>query len=188
MKTSRSLLIALSVLLLLVSVNQVVYAHSETFPIPPSTQVDPFGLGIGAIERTVELKKNDRLVGSFTISNLQTWENFWGDTLSYSVYVTIYDPEGEMILSYSKTKGGSFDHTAIYSGVYTIRFLVPLPNYMPPSGIEIPQATLNYNIITPEQTGASTFTNLPIWMIPILAGAIISVIILVTYYAVSKRG
>jgi len=144
---------------------------SETFPLSTFTM----------IIRNVELQKNDRLAGSFTITNLQTWKNGWGETQSYSVTVTILDPKSQVVLQYTKTKGDSFDYTAFYSGVYTIRFSVGF-EYLPPSGIGNPQATLTYNVITPEQQNISAFTNFPIWMIPILAGAIISIIVLITYY------
>lgn len=178
MKPSRTLLISLSVLLLLVTINQVVYATSETFPLSPATP----------IIRNVELQKNDRFVGSFTIKNLQTWKNAWGETQSLLVSVTITDPKGQVVLSYTKTKGDSFDYTAFYSGVYTIRFSVGI-GYMPPSGIEYPQATLNYNVVKPSQSAPSTSGNLPNWLFPILIGGIISiVIVIITYYAMSKRG
>jgi len=180
MKSSRSFLIGLSVLLLLVTINQVVYATSETFPLSPATP----------IIRNVELEKNDRLVGSFTIKNLQTWKNAWGDTVSLIVSVTITDPKGQAIFSFTKTNGDSFDYTAFYSGVYKFRFSLGI-GYYPPEGIEYPQATLNYNVINPSQSEPSTSGNLPDSMFPILIGGIVSVVIaiaLVAYYAMSKRG
>jgi len=173
----KHLIISLSIILLFIGASFIaVYAeYSETFTLSPLTP----------IVRNVELQKDDRFVGSFTINNLQTWENMWG-TQSYEISVTVKDPKGQVVLSYTKTKGDSFDYTAFYSGVYTIQFYCGI-SYIPPSGIENPQATLNYNIITPSNSETSTFTNLPIWMIPILAGAIISIIILVTYYAVKSK-
>ena len=177
MKNSRILVISMSVLLLFVTINQVVYAASETIPLSPGT----------SIVRNVELQKDERLVGSFTIKNLQTWKNGLGDTVSYVVSVTVSDPKGQMVLSYTKTNGDSFDYTAFYSGVYTFRFICGI-EYFPPSGIENPQATLNYNIVTPSQSDASIFDNLStLQMIPIFAGIIISVIILVTYFVLNRK-
>ncbi len=178
MITMKHLLISISIILLFIGVSFItVYAESsETFPLSPLT----------SIVRNVELQKDDRLVGSFTINNLQTWENIWG-TQSYEVSVTVKDPKGQVVLSYTKTKGDSFDYTAFYSGVYAIHFYCGF-SYNPPSGIENPQATLSYNVITPSDSGTSIFANFSIWqMIPIVAGAIISVIIIVTYYAVKSK-
>ena len=169
----KHLLLSISMISLFIGASFIgVYAEaSETFPLSILT----------TITRNVELQKNDQLTGSFTITNLQTWKNGWGETQSYSVTVTILDPKGQVVLQYAKTKGDSFDYTAFYSGVYTIQFLVGF-EYLPPSGIKNPQATLNYDVSTPEQQNISTFTNFPIWMIPILAGAIVSIIVLVTCY------
>ena len=178
MKTVKHLLISLSIILLFIGASFItVYAESsETFSLSPLT----------SIVRNVELQKDDRLVGSFTINNLQTWENMWG-TQSYEVSVTVTDPKGQVVLSYTKTKGDSFDYTAFYSGVYTIRFYCGI-SYNPPSGIENPQATLSYNVITPSNSDTSIFANFSILQtIPIVAGAIISVIIVVTYYAVKSK-
>jgi len=177
-KTSKSLLVSLLVLLLPVTINQVVYATSETFPLSPVTP----------ILRNVELQKNERLVGSFTITNLQTWENGGGDTQSYLVSVTILDPKGQVIWYNIYNESDFFVFTAVYSGVYTIRFLV-YAHERPPSGIENPQATLNYNVVTPSQSDNSTSGNLPNWIIPTLLVGIISIVVaLTTYYAVNKRG
>ena len=178
--------IYLSVFLFLVIINlQVVWATSETFPLPP----------LSSITRNVELQKNDRLVGSFTITNLQTWQNGWGDTQSYLVSVTILDPKGQVVLSYTRTKGDSFDYTAFYSGVYTIQFSVGI-EYLPPSGIENPRATLNYNIITssqstqpPSQSSSSLSGNLPIWIIlTIIVGIVIFAITIIAYLETRSKG
>ena len=179
MKNSRILVVSMSVLLLFVTINQVVYGASETIPLSPGT----------SIVRNVELQKDERLVGSFTINNLQTWKNGWGDTVSYIVSVTVTDPKGQMVLSYTKNNGDSFNYTAFYSGVYTFRFICGI-EYFPPYGIENPQVTLNYNIVTPSQpqSGTSIFDNLStLQMIPIFAGIIISVIILVTYFVLNIK-
>ena len=175
----KHLLMSISIILLFIGASFItVYAESsETFPLSPLT----------SIVRNVELQEDDRLVGSFTINNLQTWKNAWGETQSYEVSVTVKDPKGQVVLSYTKTEGDSFDYTAFYSGVYTIQFYCGI-SYYPPSGIENPQATLSYNIITPSDSDTSIFANFSIWqMIPIVAGAIISVIIIVTYYAVKSN-
>jgi len=167
----------MSVLLLFVTLNQVVYAASETFPLSP----------MASIVRNVELQKDDRLVGSFTINKLQTWKNAWGDTQSYVVSVTVKDPKGQVVLSYTKTNGDSFDYTAFYSGVYTIRFYCGI-SYNPPSGIENPEAVLNYDVISSSQSDTSLFGNLQTWqMIPIFAGIVISVIIIVAYFVLRTK-
>jgi len=177
-KTSKSLLVTLLALFLLVTINQVVYATSEAFPLSPVTP----------IIRNVELQKNERLVGSFTITNLQTWKNGGGDTQSYSVSFTIRNPKGHVIWICDKTKGDYFVFTAFYSGVYTIRFSV-YAHTRPPSGLENPQATLNYNVVTPSQSDHSPSGNLPNWMVPTLIASIISIVVaLTTYYAMNKRG
>jgi len=168
----------MSVLLLFVTLNQVVYAASETFPLSPGT----------SIVRNVKLQKNDRLVGSFTIANLQTWKNLWGQTQSYEVSVTVKDPNGQVVLSYTKTSGDSFTYTAFYSGVYTIRFYVDRITLSPPSEIKNPEVTLNYNVVTPSLLETSIFGILPTWqMIPILAGIVISVIIIVAYFILKSK-
>ena len=177
-KTSKSLLASLLILFLSVTINQVVYATSETFPLSPGTPTI----------RNVELQKNERLVGSFTITNLQTWENGAGDTQSYLVSVNILDPKGQVIWYNIYNESDFFVFTALYSGVYTIRFSVYAHEH-PPSGIENPQATLNYNVVTPSQSDNSTSGNPPNWMVPTLIVGIISIVVaLTTYYAMNKRG
>jgi hypothetical protein len=115
-------------------------AISETFSLSPMT----------TIVRNVELQSNDRLVGSFTVSNLQIWQNGFGDNQTHSVSVTVLDPKGQVVLSYASTAGDSFDYTAFYSGVYTIQFTCGF-EYSPPSGIENPEITLNYNVVSAVQ-------------------------------------
>jgi hypothetical protein len=175
LRTLKHLSIPLSLFLFLIIINlQVVRATSETFPLSP----------MQTLTRNVELQKNDRLVGSFTITNLQTWTNGFGDVQSYSVSVTIFDPTGQVVLSYTNTKGDSFDYTAFYAGVYTIQFSVGF-EYLPPSGIEKPQATLNYNVV---QSQPSLLGNLPSWLIPLIIAIILSgVIAIVAYYMKARE-
>jgi hypothetical protein len=163
--------------LFLVIINlQIVYANSESFQLPP----------FNPITRNVEVHENERLVGSFSVSNLQTWQNGWGDTQSYSVSVTIFDPKGQTVLSYTNTKGDSFDYTAFYSGVYTIRFSSGF-EYIPPSGIQNPQININYNVISnsqtePTQSPTGDTPNQSILLpIVILFSVIVSVIIILVY-------
>jgi hypothetical protein len=177
-KTSKSLLVSLLILFLPVTINQVVYATSEAFPLSPGTPTI----------RNVELQKNERLVGSFTITNLQTWENGAGDTQSYLVSVNILNPKGQVIWYNIYRESDFFVFTASYSGIYTISFLV-YAYASPPSGLENPQATLNYNVVIPSQSDNSPSGNLPNWIIPTLLVGIISIVVaLTTYYAVNKRG
>jgi len=167
----KRLLISVSLICLVIGASFItVYAnYSETFPLSPMT----------SIVRNVELQKDDRLVGSFTINNLQTWKDFWGDTVSYTISVEVKDPKGQVVLSYTKTKGDSFDYTAFYSGVYTFRFGCGISK-LPPSGIENPEATLNYNVISPSQAETSTFFNLSNWENQLFVGIVIVGIIVIT--------
>jgi|WetSurMetagenome_2_1015567.scaffolds.fasta_scaffold46394_3 hypothetical protein len=127
------------VLILIISL-QTVFAGSETFPLSP----------MQTITRNVALQANDRLVGSFSVGNLWTWQNGWGDNQTYAVSVTVLDPKGQTVLSYTKTTGDSFDYTVFYSGVYTIQFGCGF-EYLPPSGIPNPDVTLNYQVVSAVQ-------------------------------------
>jgi hypothetical protein len=111
------------------------------------------------IVRNVELQANEQLEGSFSVSNLQSWQDVLGDTRSYSVPVTILDPEGQVIESYTQTTGNSFDYTAFYSGVYTMQFTCG-SEYLAPSGIPNPEVTLNYNVVSANQQTQTDQPNL----------------------------
>lgn len=156
----RNSLIPLVAMLLLVMVNfqlaaQVVDATtSETFPLALYTP----------IIRNVELQKNDHLVGDFTITNIPTWTNIMGQVQGYSCSVTIFDPNGQVVLRYTNTKGASFDYTAFYSGIYKIQFDVG-SEYYPPSGVGNPMATLNYSVLASSSFEPSFFGNLPLWLV-----------------------
>lgn len=154
---SGNSLIPLTALLFLVIINfqlgpQVVHAiTSETFPLALYTP----------IIRNVELQKNDRLVGDFTITNIPWWTNAFVGVEGYSCSVTIFDPNNNVILKYTNTIGHSsysesFNHTAFYSGVYKIEFDVG-SEYYPPSGVGNPMATLNYNVVASSSSGLSFF-------------------------------
>ena len=165
-----------------ITINQFVFAASETFPLSPMT----------SIVRNVDLQQNDRFWGSFAVKNVQTWKNAFGETQSYDVSVTVKDPKGQVVLSYTKTNGNSFDYTAFYSGVYTNHFYCGL-SIAPPSGIENPEVDLNYNVVSSSQPSTLReadllIHNLLYWqMIPILAGTVISVIIALTYFVMKKK-
>lgn len=191
MKRLKNLPIYLSVFLFLVIINlQVVYATSETLTlsVPPTNPTT----------RVVELQKGDRLVGYYTLTNLQTWTTGYGAT-TYFLAVLILDPMGQPvhICSPRDTKGDSFDYTAWTSGVYKIQFEVCFDN-TPPSGIENPQATLNYNVVSasqsipsPSETSTSGNPLNPLIQFSIImqAAAIsigIAIVALVVYY-VKKR-
>jgi hypothetical protein len=139
MKVSHALLMVLS-LTALISVQflpQVVHATSETFPLTLYTP----------IVRNVELQKNDRLVGEFTITNIPKWTNVWGQQ-EYSCLVMIIDPIGQILLMYTRTKSDSFNFTASSSGVYRIQFQVE-SDFLPPSGLGNPLASINYDVVSP---------------------------------------
>jgi hypothetical protein len=137
----QCILLSLFLFLLVINIPFVI-ATSETISLTPDLWQ--------SITRNVELQMNDRLVGSFTVSNLQIWQNGFGDNQTHSVSVTVLDPKGQVVLSYASTAGDSFDYTAFYSGVYTIQFTCGF-EYSPPSGIENPEITLNYNVVSAVQ-------------------------------------
>jgi hypothetical protein len=137
--------------------------------------------------RNVELQMGDRLVGYYTITNLQTWENEEGENQSYSVSVYILTPRGYVGWRNIFHEGDFFVGTAGQSGVYKIQFSV-YAKTPPPSGIENPQATLNYTVITRSPSDYPPSDNPPNWMVPTLILGVISIgVALTTYYAVNKR-
>lgn len=171
MKISHALFMVLS-LTVMISVQflpQVVHATtSETFQLALYTP----------IIRNVELQKNDRLVGEFTITNIPKWTNVWGQQ-EYSCSVIIIDPIGQIFLMYTRTKGDSFNFTASYSGVYRIEFHVG-SDFLPPSGLGNPVATINYDIVSPSSPllGIDPFLFIAIIVVAtlILIGAALAIV------------
>ncbi len=98
------------------------------------------------ITRTVELKKNDHLVGSFNISTRPWQDGLQRQWHSLSVSLTFLDPQGLLISSYTASKGDSFDYSAFSLGVYKIELGCSY-DWFPPPGFDIAQVTLNYNVV-----------------------------------------
>jgi hypothetical protein len=174
------LLFILGTLLIVQVVNATI---SETFPLSQA-----YGT---PIIRNVELQKNDRLVGSFTITNIPWWSNSFVGVEGYACSVTILDPNNNVILEYTNKIGDSsysesFNYTAFYSGVYTIEFGVGSA-YYPPSGLGNPIATLNYNVVASSSSGLSFFGNLPLWLILTITVCIVAIGIVAGVYLISKR-
>jgi hypothetical protein len=90
------LLFILGTLLIVQVVNATI---SETFPLSQA-----YGT---PIIRNVELQKNDRLVGSFTITNIPWWSNSFVGVEGYACSVTILDPNNNVILEYTNKIGDS---------------------------------------------------------------------------------
>jgi hypothetical protein len=131
--------VGLVFLVLLVNVPSA-FATSESFGVAPSTFLT------NPIVRNIEMQKGEHLQGSFTVGNLQSWENILGQELAYSVSVILTDPKGQTILNYANTKGASFNYTAFYSGIYTMKFSCS-SDYVVPSSVPNPEITINYDVV-----------------------------------------
>ena len=93
--------------------------------VPEFTHVtsDNFSLVPGStVLMRVQLERNDRVEGSFSVSNFHYYPNVWnnGVPVTYSVSIKISDPEYQDLYHFYPAKVGSFNFTAEYSGVYTI--------------------------------------------------------------------
>jgi len=103
-------LILASLLFLIVAVPsfQVANCTSQTFQLVPEAYQG---------QSLVELQVGDRIEGSFIINNLGPYRSFFdGKWVTIWVNVEILDPEGKVVLNYTRTSGGSFNYTAISWG------------------------------------------------------------------------
>jgi hypothetical protein len=143
---SLSVLIILMLVCLLgiTSSFQTAKGFSKTFQLVPEAYQ-----GISQIE----LQVGDRLVGSFTITNLGPYEDplFGKSVAYYLINVYLENPDGQTILNYTNYPNGgatfsySFNFTALDWGVYNIwvycggnlGFIKP----------QTPEMTLDYNIL-----------------------------------------
>jgi len=126
---------------------QFANAFSETFPLSENIK----------IVRMAELQTGDRLVGSFTLSNIPVAKDILGNEITYKYSVTIYDPNGQRIRQYEQTTSDSFDFTATTGGNYKIEFYIHLMGgelYL--HGLGNACATLRYDIVKASQTAQAS--------------------------------
>jgi hypothetical protein len=152
---SFALVLVALFLLSLVNLPSVVLADSEltsgTFALAPGCY----------IQFSIELQKNDRFEGNFTVSDLLSYKPVvtfpWvdNDIHTYSVDVTMImsNPEfnkpytPQKILDFNEVEGNSlyfFNWTAIRSAHYLVIFYCSEEYF--PQDARIPQMTFNYNV------------------------------------------
>jgi len=72
----------------------------------------------------IQLEKGDKVNGSFTISNFHFYPNNYigghGELITYSTSVQIPESKDQMLYDSGGDREGSFNFTALHSGVYTI--------------------------------------------------------------------
>ena len=158
--TSKNFVLILAALFLtsFVALPSTVLADSEftsgTFPLHPSWHIQYY----------LDLQKNDRFEGNFTVSDLLPykpvmtlpWANNEIHTYSISVTMIMSNPEPnkpgpynpQRILDFNKVNGNSlysFNWTANNSAHYLVIFYCSEESF--PSDAKIPQMTFEYNVV-----------------------------------------
>jgi Concanavalin A-like lectin/glucanases superfamily len=139
-KTSTLTLILASLIFLMAFVPSIQAANgsSQTFQLTPEAYQ--------GIVPPIELQTGDRLEGSFLISNLGPYKNLlFGTWDSYWINVELQDPDGQVVMNYTHTSGGSFNYTAFNWGVY--KFWVFCSGSAFFQGAQNPEMTLDYNVV-----------------------------------------
>jgi hypothetical protein len=116
-KAALILLFIIFSLLLFVPQIRVVKAVSKTYELqllPEAYEWDTL----------VELRKGDRIKGSFTVSNIGPYQSFFGGNSSFWVNVklslNVMDRPEQVVCDFSNTSGGSFDYVTAYAGIVEV--------------------------------------------------------------------
>ena len=117
--------------------------YSESFPLVESASVS----------RSVFAAEGDRIVGSFTVSDVPTWtDSSTGnpETVQYAFKVSKIEglekcPTDIILFEVYQTNNASFDVFCEYTGDYRFRFNVGIS--APDFGIGSMKATLNYTVV-----------------------------------------
>lgn len=121
---------------------EIVKATPETYElelIPQAYQWDPL----------VDLRKGDRIRGSFTVSNLGPYKDllyggngtFW---VNVKFVLNVMDRSGQMIGDFVNTSGGSFNYVAPYAGVVELNTFCSGGAFF--LNASYPVLTINYEI------------------------------------------